>query len=49
VPVLDVFRLFEERPSGMGLIEDGCHPYVEGHRIIAEAMLEPVQRLLAEQ
>jgi len=46
VPVVDVFSLFEDRPGGLDLIQDGCHPYVEGHRLIAEALLPVVQAAL---
>lgn len=46
VQVVDVFRLFEDRPDGLELILDGNHPFVEGHRMIAEALLEPVAKLL---
>lgn len=46
LPVLDTFNLFEQSPERMQLIEDGCHPYVQGHAIIAEAMLDPVVQAL---
>ncbi len=46
VPVVDVFSLFEDRPGGLELIQDGCHPYVEGHRLIAELLLPAVQAAL---
>lgn len=44
--LVDTFRLFIDRPDGLKLIEDGCHPYVEGHRLIADALLEPVKAAL---
>jgi len=44
--LVDAFRLFLDRPDGLKLIEDGCHPYVEGHRILAGALLEPVRTAL---
>lgn len=47
VPLVDAFRLFEERPDGLSLIRDGNHPYVEGHALLAEALLGPVARALA--
>jgi lysophospholipase L1-like esterase len=46
LPVLDTFRLFEQSPDRMQLIEDGCHPYVQGHAIIAEALFDPVSQAL---
>jgi acyl-CoA thioesterase-1 len=47
VPVLDGFGLFAGTPEGLALIEDGCHPYVTGHALLAEAMVGPVRALLA--
>ena len=49
VSMLDAFSLFDERETGLALIEDGCHPYVEGHRLIADAMLGPVEAMLREE
>ncbi|HID78378.1 MAG TPA: hypothetical protein EYP56_20605 [Planctomycetaceae bacterium] len=46
VPCVDLFSLFVDRPGGLDLIKDGCHPYARGHGLIAEALLEPVARLL---
>ena len=48
-PLVDAFELFDGRDDGLELIEDGCHPYVEGHRIIADAMLEPVAKMLTSE
>ncbi|NOX53314.1 MAG: hypothetical protein GXP27_02525 [Planctomycetes bacterium] len=46
VPCVDLFALFVERPDGLALIKDGCHPYVRGHQLIAEALLRPVEQLV---
>lgn len=46
--VLDGFALFSESADAMALIEDGCHPYVQGHARLAEALLEPVRALIAK-
>ena len=42
VPLFDTFALFESREGGFDLIGDGCHPYVEGHQLIADGMLSLV-------
>lgn len=47
VPVVDAFALFAGSTEGLELIEDGCHPYAKGHARLAEALFEPVRRLLA--
>jgi lysophospholipase L1-like esterase len=47
VPCVDLFSLFINRPNGLALIKDGCHPYAAGHRLVAEALLEPVSQALA--
>jgi lysophospholipase L1-like esterase len=46
VECVDLFRTFTERPDGLELIEDGCHPYVRGHLLIADELLGPVGDLL---
>jgi lysophospholipase L1-like esterase len=48
VPLFDAFSLFLDRPDGLDLIEDGNHPYVKGHALIAEGLLETVAGLLRE-
>jgi len=48
VPLFDAFSLFIDRPDGLEMIEDGNHPYVKGHALIAEGMLETVAGLLSE-
>lgn len=45
-PVLDGFALFTDSAGSLALIEDGCHPYVQGHARLAEALLGPVRALL---
>ena len=45
-PLIDTFDLFAASNAGLELIEDGCHPYVQGHAMLAEAMLDPVLGLL---
>ncbi len=47
-PLVDLYRLFTERPDGLSLIPDGNHPYAEGHRLIAAALLDPVREALGE-
>jgi len=47
VELVDAFRLFSEEPERLELLEDGVHPYVEGHRLIADAMIDAVRRMLA--
>jgi len=49
VECVDLFGVFTERPDGSDLIEDGCHPYVRGHALIADELLEPVRELLSGQ
>jgi lysophospholipase L1-like esterase len=49
VPVFDAFGLFIDRPDGLDMIEDGNHPYVKGHALIADGLVEPVRKLLAEE
>jgi len=46
VEMVDLFRLFTQRPDGLDLIEDGNHPFVKGHALIADALTEPVRKLL---
>jgi len=48
VPLLDAFSLFTDRADGLDLIEDGNHPYVKGHALLAEALFGPVRSLLTE-
>lgn len=47
VECVDLFKAFTERPDGLELIEDGCHPYVRGHLLIADELLAPVRKLLS--
>jgi len=47
-PLVDLYALFTDRPDGLDLIEDGNHPYARGHRVIADALLEPLRKLLSE-
>ena len=47
VALVDLFALFTNRPGGLELIEDGCHPYGHGHALIAKTLAEPVKELLA--
>jgi lysophospholipase L1-like esterase len=49
VPVFDAFSLVTDRPDGLDMIEDGNHPYAKGHALIADALVEPVRKLLAEE
>jgi len=46
IPCVDLFALFMDRTDGLSLIKDGCHPYARGHRLIADALLAPVERLM---
>ena len=39
-PVVDLFRAFEGRPGLIG--QDGLHPTLEGHRVIAEEFLDTI-------
>jgi len=47
VTLVDTFKLFTERPEGLELLQDGCHPGPEGHELIGEAVYEPVRAALA--
>jgi len=44
--VVDVFDLFTSRPDGLEMIPDGCHPWPEGHALIADALYETIIRAL---
>jgi len=47
-PLFDAFALLTEREDGLEMIEDGNHPYVRGHAVMAEGMAEPVARLVRD-
>jgi len=46
VPLLDVYDLFMTRPGALDLLFDGVHPFVEGHQILADALLEKTEPML---
>jgi lysophospholipase L1-like esterase len=46
VALVDLFALFTSRADGLDLIEDGNHPFAQGHLVIAEALEGPVRECL---
>jgi lysophospholipase L1-like esterase len=47
--LVDSFRIFTERPDGLELIQDGCHPNAAGQALIADVLSAPVRKCLTER
>lgn len=47
VELVDVYRAFDEDPASLEFFPDGLHPDARGHRVIAEALAQPLERILA--
>ncbi len=39
VPLVDVYRAFENNPAALGYFPDGLHPDARGHRVIADLLV----------
>jgi lysophospholipase L1-like esterase len=44
--LVDTFRAFTDRPDGLKLIQDGCHPNAAGQALIAETLTPIVRRAM---
>ena len=47
--LVDTFQAFTERPDGLKLIQDGCHPSIGGQALIAETLTSVVRQALSER
>jgi lysophospholipase L1-like esterase len=48
VPLVDVYRAFEDNPAALDYFPDGLHPNPRGHRLIADLLVQRLSTVLRD-